>query len=167
MVWAHDPDNRGALVWKENLANGPVSDNGQITWGGAADQQSVYFGLHSGGVMALRLTDGAHRWFAPLTPKETMKDHVGQNGPVSAIPGVVFSGGWDGVLRAISAEDGSVLWEYNTVQNYDTVNHVTAKGGSMGATGPVIAGGMVFVGSGFIGVQNGIPGNVVLAFSAK
>ena len=167
IVWAHDPEKSGALVWKQDVTNGPASDNGQITWGGAADDQNAYFGLHSGGIVALHLADGMKRWFAPLPPSESMKEHVGQNGPVSAIPGVVFSGGWDGVLRAISAEDGSVLWEYNTVKDYDAVNHVATKGGSIGATGPVVAGGMVFVGSGFIGVQNGVPGNALLAFTAE
>jgi hypothetical protein len=44
---------------------------------------------------------------------------------------------------------------------------VNAKGGSMGGPGPTVAGGMLFVGSGFPGVQNGIPGNVLLAFSAQ
>jgi len=37
----------------------------------------------------------------------------------------------------------------------------------MGAAGPTVAGGMLFVGSGYIGVQRGMPGNVLLAFSVK
>ena len=43
-------------------------------------------------------------------------------------------------------------------------NEQAAKGGSMGAAGPVIAGRMLFVPSGYVGVRNGIPGNVLLAF---
>ena len=58
-----------------------------------------------------------------------------------------------------------MIWEYNTVQEYKTVNGVAAKGGSMGAAGPVVAGGTLFVPSGYIGVKNGMPGNVLLAFS--
>jgi hypothetical protein len=42
-----------------------------------------------------------------------------------------------------------------------------ARGGSMGAPGPTVAGGMVFVGSGYIGVRNGTPGNVLLAFGVE
>jgi polyvinyl alcohol dehydrogenase (cytochrome) len=79
---------------------------------------------------------------------------------------VVFSGGWDGVVRALSATDGKVIWEYNTVQDIKTVNGVAAKGGSMGAPGPVVAGGMLFVPSGYVGVKNGLAGNVLLVFSA-
>ena len=46
---------------------------------------------------------------------------------------------------------------------FETVNRVTAKGGSISAPGPTIAGGMVFVGSGYA-VLGGTPGNVLLAF---
>ena len=35
----------------------------------------------------------------------------------------------------------------------------------MGAPGPTLAGGMLFVTSGYIGVGNGMPGNVLLAFA--
>jgi polyvinyl alcohol dehydrogenase (cytochrome) len=71
------------------------------------------------------------------------------------------------MLRAFSAEDGHLLWEYNTVREYPTVNGVAAKRGSMGAPGPTVAGGMLFVGSRYIGVIGGMPGNVVLAFSPE
>jgi polyvinyl alcohol dehydrogenase (cytochrome) len=79
----------------------------------------------------------------------------------------VFSGGWDGRLRAVAAGNGSVIWEYNTVHDYTTVNGVPGKGGSMGAPGPTVVGGMLYVGSGYVGVGNGLPGNVLLAFSAE
>jgi hypothetical protein len=46
-----------------------------------------------------------------------------------------------------------------------TVNGVAGKGGSLGAPGPVVVDGMLFVGSGYIGTGNGMPGNVLLAFS--
>jgi hypothetical protein len=48
-----------------------------------------------------------------------------------------------------------------------TVNGVAAKGGSMGAAGPVVAGGLLFVPSGYVGVRQGIPGNVLLALSVQ
>ena len=103
----------------------------------------------------------------PSQPAPEMAEHTGQDGPLSAIPGVVFSGGWDGVLRALSASDGHVIWEYNTVQDYQTVNGVAGKGGSMGAPGPVVVGRMLYTPSGYIGVKNGMPGNVLLAFAAE
>ena len=73
----------------------------------------------------------------------------------------------EGVLRALSTEGGHIIWEYNTVRDFETVNGLPARGGSMGAPGPTVAGSMLFVGSGYIGVKNGLPGNVLLAFSAE
>ena len=164
-VWAHDPDKKGAVVWKTPLVANTTEFGGKIIWGGAADDQNAYFGLGTGGIAAVQLRDGEKQWFTALKPAEAVATHTGQDGPLAAIPGAVFSGGWDGVLRALSSKDGKVMWEYNTVHDYETVNGVTGKGGSMGAPGPVIAGGMVFVPSGYVGVKNGIPGNVLLAFA--
>lgn len=50
---------------------------------------------------------------------------------------------------------------------FQTVNGVAAKGGSICAGGPSIANGMVFTGSGYVGFQNGVPGNVLLAFAPQ
>jgi len=71
------------------------------------------------------------------------------------------------VVRALSAADGRVVWEFDTVRDFKTVNGVAAKGGSMGAAGPVVAAGTLFVPSGYLGVKNGLPGNVLLAFSVQ
>ncbi len=71
------------------------------------------------------------------------------------------------MLRALSTSGGRVMWEYNMVQEYKTVNGVAAKGGSMGAAGPTLAGGMLFAGSGYPGVAAGMPGNVLLAFAVE
>jgi polyvinyl alcohol dehydrogenase (cytochrome) len=166
-VWAHDPDNKGAVLWRTALVANTTEFGGKIVWGGAADDQNAYFGLGPGGIGAVQLRDGERKWFTELKPSPAMAAHPGQEGPLTAIPGAVLSGGWDGVLRALSAADGHVIWEYNTVQDFKTVNGVAAKGGSMGAAGPVIVGGTLFVPSGYIGVRNGMPGNVLLAFSAE
>jgi polyvinyl alcohol dehydrogenase (cytochrome) len=163
-VWAHDPDNKGAVLWKTPLVGNTKEFGGKIVWGGAADEQYAYFGLGPGGIGAVRLSDGEKKWFKALTPAAALSTHPGQDGPLTATPGLVFSGGWDGVLRALSASDGNVVWEFNTVRDFETVNGVVAKGGSMGAAGAVVAGKMLFVPSGYVGVRNGMPGNVLLAF---
>jgi polyvinyl alcohol dehydrogenase (cytochrome) len=166
-VWAYDPDQKGTVVWKTALTSSTTEFGGKIVWGGAADDQAAFFGLGTGGIAAVQLREGERKWFTPLEPAPAMARHGGQDGPLTAISGVVFSGGWDGVLRALSAGDGHVIWEYNTAHDFDTVNGVPAKGGSMGAAGPVVAGGTLFTGSGYIGVKNGMPGNVLLAFSVQ
>jgi polyvinyl alcohol dehydrogenase (cytochrome) len=168
IVYARDPDRKGAVVWQNEIARKMMGGGGEIVFGGAADSQNAYFPLHSGGMVALRLSDGLEQWFAPMEPPAddpVMARHKGETGASTVIPGVVFSAGLDGMVRALSANDGRPLWEYNTFREFETVNGVKARGGSMGAPGPTLAGGMVFVPSGYIGFQNGVPGNVLLAFA--
>jgi polyvinyl alcohol dehydrogenase (cytochrome) len=163
MVWGHDPDREGTVVWKAQLVQKLAL--GMITFGGAADDQKAYFGLRTGGVAAVALDTGEKKWFTPVAPPPG-PGPKGETAAITAMPGAVFSGGWDGVLRAFSTEDGHLLWEYNTIRDYDTVNHVAAKGGSMAAPGPTVAGGMLFVGSGYV-FGAGAPGNALLAFSVQ
>jgi len=163
MVWGHDPDREGTVVWKAQLVKKLAL--GMITFGGAADDQNAYFGLRTGGVAAVRMDTGEQKWFTPIAPTPG-PGPKGETAAITAIPGAIFSGGWDGVLRAFSTEDGHLLWEYNTIRDYDTVNHVPAKGGSMAAPGPTVAGGMVFVGSGYV-FTSGTPGNALLVFAAQ
>ena len=166
-VWGHDPDRKGAVVWRTALVNNTTEFGGKIVWGGAADEQAAYFGLGPGGIAAVQLRDGERKWFQTFQPAPAVAQHAGHEGALSAIPGVVFSGGWDGVLRALAAADGKLLWEYNTVRDFQTVNGVAGKGGSLSVSGPTVAGGMLFAGSGYVGVRNGMPGNVLLAFSLE
>jgi polyvinyl alcohol dehydrogenase (cytochrome) len=87
----------------------------------------------------------------------------------SAMPGVVFSGTMDGWLRAYDAATGKILWADSTTdRTYDTVNQVKGQpGGSLDGLGAAIAGGRVFVMSGFNGAANtgGNGTNVLLAYS--
>ena len=153
------------MVWKTAVFSTPPKVQGQIVWGGTADNRNAYFGLNSGGVVALSLTNGERDWFAQIEPAEGR--HGGHDAAISAMPGVIFSGGWDGVLRALSTKDGKILWNFDMVQEFKTVNGVPGKGGSMGSSGPTVAGGMVFAGAGYPGVQDGFNGNVLLAFGVE
>jgi polyvinyl alcohol dehydrogenase (cytochrome) len=82
------------------------------------------------------------------------------------IAGAVFSGSLDGHIRAYSTIDGKLLWDMDTEKNFATVNGAPAKGGSLDGAGPVIAGGMVLVNSGYPRF-GGEPGNVLLAFGLE
>ena len=84
----------------------------------------------------------------------------------TAIPGVVFSGAMDGHLRAYSTEEGKLLWDFDTIRNYETVNGVHASGGALNGPGAVVVGGMLFVNSGY-GRNGGLAGNVLLAFASE
>jgi polyvinyl alcohol dehydrogenase (cytochrome) len=158
-----DPDQHGKLVWRTKLwSDTPPPTRGLIVFGGAADGHRVYYPLQKpgGGLVALDIKDGAVAWTA-----DVKTDQRGQAAPASAIPGVIFTGGWDGILRAVN-DDGKVIWTYDTHRDYDTVNKTPANGGSLGTSGPAIVDGMLYVSSGYIGTSDGFPGNVLLAFAA-
>jgi polyvinyl alcohol dehydrogenase (cytochrome) len=116
-------------------------------------------------MFALSLATGKQVWYTPPgSCGDRKRCSPAQSAAVTAIPGVAFSGSVDGHLRGYSTSDGSVLWDFNTIAPYKTVNGVEARGGSMDGPGPVIAGGMLFVNSGYA-AGGGMPGNVLLAFS--
>jgi polyvinyl alcohol dehydrogenase (cytochrome) len=116
-------------------------------------------------MFAMSLESGRRVWEtpAPRTCKTRDRCSPAQSAAVSAIPGVVFSGAIDGHLRAYSTTDGSIIWDVDTAQTYETTNGVTARGGSLNVAGPAISGGTIIINSGY--VQNGMPGNALLAFT--
>jgi len=63
----------------------------------------------------------------------------------------------------LPAAAGRLLWDFDTVWSYETVNGVPATGGSLDGPGPVVVAGRVFVSSGYPRF-GGTPGNVLLAF---
>ena len=67
------------------------------------------------------------------------------------------------VLRAVRS-DGQQIWSFDTKRSFTTVNGVVAHGGSLGSAGPTVAARRVLVTFGYIGMQGGAGGNVLLAF---
>jgi polyvinyl alcohol dehydrogenase (cytochrome) len=192
VVHALDPDRNGALLWRTTVGVG--GKLGGVQWGSAVDEQHVYVAVSDvriaavapgtpggqqtpwgvtlrvdpdagGGLLALKLATGEVAWKTP---------HPGCNGvpgcspaqsaAVTAIPGVVFSGGLDGHLRAYAASSGRIIWDVDTKGPHATVNGMPAQGGSLDGPGAVVVDGMLYVNSGYA-VFGGTPGNVLLAFS--
>jgi polyvinyl alcohol dehydrogenase (cytochrome) len=169
-VFGVDPDNKGALVFRVNVGGAPVGatrgGRGSIVWGGAADDQRVYYGAGGAGLVALNPANGDRAW-AFTAPAPAGGRGTALGAAPTVIPGVVFQGGSDGRLFAVSAADGKLLWEFNTAQPFDTVNKVTARGGAIASSGAVVVGGMVYVGSGY-GISSAAQGgNVLLAFGVE
>jgi polyvinyl alcohol dehydrogenase (cytochrome) len=173
VVYGLDPDRNGKVAWQTRVGEGgPL---GGIEWGGAADDSTAYFAVSDldfqrpeagGGLHALHLETGEKAWSVPpIKPACLGKPGCSraQSGPVTVIPGAVFSGSMDGHLRAFATPDGHLLWDFDTLQEFETVNGVKAHGGSLNATGAVVAGGMLLVNSGY--GRLGLAGNVLLAFS--
>ena len=179
-VFALDPDRKGAVLWSVSLSETTAPNNGQIAFGGAADSKMAYLALEDGTFAALDLAAGKRAWVtrlesldnlgAPTSNGENRTKaglRFGQSAAVTGVPGAVFTGGWDGILRALSTDDGKLLWQFNTAQDFKTVNGVAAKGGSMGGPGVTVANGMLYVPSGYANVGGGMPGNVLLAFAVQ
>ncbi len=162
-----DPDREGAVVWRYRVGAG--SALGGIEWGFAVDAEKAYFANSDyltpapGGLAAVRLRTGELVWYADPHDPVCAGCSPALLAAVTAIPGVIFSGAWDGLLRAYDTEDGAVLWEFDTNGEYDTVNGVPGRGGSLSGPGPVVVDGMVYVNSGYAAF-GGRPGNVLLAF---
>jgi polyvinyl alcohol dehydrogenase (cytochrome) len=192
VVHAVDPDHDGKTVWDTRIGQGgyeggiefgmatdgkllyaPLSDfRFKVAMSGEAGARATIMGVPTtldptsgGGVFALDLATGKVVWHAP--PSDCHGDtscSPAQTAAPSVIPGVVFSGSIDGHMRAYSAVDGKVVWDFDTKKPYQTVNGVTGNGGSIDGPGPVIVDGILYTNSGY-GYVGEATGNVLLAFS--
>jgi polyvinyl alcohol dehydrogenase (cytochrome) len=116
-------------------------------------------------MFAFNLQTGHRAWYTPPPGcGDRLRCSPAQSAAVTSIPGVVFSGSVDGHLRGYSTTDGRILFDFDSVRTYKTVNDVPASGGSFDGPGPAIAGGMMFVSSGYARA-GGMAGNVLLALS--
>src|SRR6202008_516205 len=104
-VFGVDPDNNGALLFRVNVGGAPVGANrggrGSIVWGGAADNEHIYYGSGGNGLTALRPANGEQVWVfnAPASAGAARGSALGAAPTV--IPGVVFEGALDGKLYAV------------------------------------------------------------------
>ena len=194
VVTAVDPDNAGAILWQTRVGHGgalggvqwgPAADNTKIyvavsdtslhiVPSGTTGSQTIpsnpkiawlLDGNRGGGLHALKLDTGEEVWTTPHPGcGETPGCGRAQSAAVTAIPGVVFSGGIDGHLRAYSADDGHIVWDVDTKGEHRTVNSVAARGGAIDGPGVVVVGGTLYAMSGY-GTWGGAPGNVLLAYT--
>lgn len=179
LVYALDPAREGALLWTRRVGSGGTM--GGVHWGMSSDGQRLYVGVSDQptnnrftegppqpGVHALDPITGEILWRNVLQNRcESGLRFLcwpGVSAAVSSSPGVVYAGSLDGTLRALDAKSGDTLWEHNTRRDYDTVGGARGKGGAIEADGPVIAGGRLYVTSGY-DKWGEFPGNVLLVFA--
>lgn len=170
-----DPDRQGQVIWDHELGSGGFDEG--VIWGSASDGQKMYVALDTvagnpsrqgGGLFALDLSSGKTLWSTPTPACGDRKPCVpALIAAVSAMPGVVFAGSVDGFMRAYSSTNGSILWSFDTMRDFTTVNGVPAKGGSISGGGAAIAEGMMFTNSGYSHHGGVAPGNVLLAFAIE
>jgi polyvinyl alcohol dehydrogenase (cytochrome) len=185
MVFALDPDADGAVLWSTRVGKGGAL--GGIHWGMAADDRHAYATVSdrdavivdvapdhdpSPGLYALDLTTGEVTWSAPA-PTDTCARrpvcYAAYSAAPTVIDGAVFTGGLDGRMRAYASTDGRLLWEVDTVREFaasETASGLPGRGGAIDGPGPVVAGGRVFVNSGY-GTFTQMPGNMLLVYALR
>jgi polyvinyl alcohol dehydrogenase (cytochrome) len=148
--YALDPQD-GSLVWKTEV--GPGGKLGGIEFGNATDGERVYVAISAfpkqGSVAALDGATGRILWQTPCP------DGGSNFGPITVTGTgankLVFAGSNRNFIRAYDANDGKVLWEYDT-------------GGAVGG-GPTVVEGVLYVGSGYQFLRVGKKNNKLFAFS--
>jgi polyvinyl alcohol dehydrogenase (cytochrome) len=167
----------GEIVWQQQVGvPQPNGGWGGVQWGSSFDGRRLYVATWQadpGTLFALDPADGHILWRTPnpadgcstggavAFPNECNLSHISA---VTTTPGLVYEGSADGKMRIYRANDGQVVWEYDTIREYVGVNGATASGGSVsGNGGAVVANGMLYVQSGYYSFY-GIPGRVLLAF---
>lgn len=181
-VMALNPDT-GEVLWKTQVGRGGVQ--GGIHFGMAAEGARAYIPINDmiypedavrygserpprPGLYALDVATGDILWSSPAADVCGDLDNCdpGISHAITAVPGAVVAGYLDGRLRVHDARDGAVVWELNTLQEFDTVSGVSAKGGSFSGGGGLVADGMIYVNSGY-GLYGHMPGNVLLALGPR
>jgi polyvinyl alcohol dehydrogenase (cytochrome) len=178
-VYGLDPDAEGKVLWQERIGRGGIQ--GGVHFGMALAGSTLFVPIadmadgHDGrsydmaprpGLNALDARTGKTLWStpAPQTCKGAKFCDPGISAPLTAIPGIVFAGHMDGMLRAYDAATGKVVWEYDSNTSVPTVSGATAHGGSFGGAGAAVRDRYLVINSGY-GLYFHMPGNVLLVFS--
>jgi polyvinyl alcohol dehydrogenase (cytochrome) len=164
-IFALDPDHEGKVLWRTPLF-GHGGGSGGVHFGTTTDGQTVIAPLNDPGpasqgarpgIIAVDIARGKLLWRDDATREAVCNVASGRCPPgysaaATTIPGVLFAAATDGHMRAFNLKDGKLLWDYDTATPVDTVNGLKqAWGGGVDTGGPTIAGGMVFVASGYTG----------------
>ncbi len=181
-VWALQPEG-GDVVWQRKLGRGGML--GGVHFGMAATQGTLvvpindedvqlstsatgsrWNGEQRPGVYALDVASGEPLWSWPAQDvcdgRPLCKS--GHSAPATVTDELVITGSLDGHIRIHDLRDGKLLWQHDTVRDYQTPGGGVARGGAMaGGAGAVLQDGMLLMNSGYMLVHH-MPGNVLLAF---
>jgi polyvinyl alcohol dehydrogenase (cytochrome) len=183
-LWAIDPDDKGKVLWRQTFGQG--TSLGGIHWGLAVDDQRVFAPINDPfpaadgfvphpGMNAVDIDTGKVAWRKPVTPdcangRDQRYALCNEKYGLSAAPLVVdksvIAGAIDGRIYIYDAASGEIVWQYDALRDFDTVNGIPGKGGGIDSHSVAAGDGMVFIGAGYGGFRQP-PGNVLLAFRPK
>jgi polyvinyl alcohol dehydrogenase (cytochrome) len=177
-LWALNPET-GALVWNQRVGEGTAL--GGNHWGIATDSERAFMTINDPGGMngnsrpglySYFVGTGEPSWFYEAQPEcndqrserlRRCESLYGFSATPLSVDGAVITGGLDGRLFVFNSGSGELIFQFDTVKDYETVNGVEGYGGSIDSHSIAAGSGMVFVGSGY-GQFRQVPGNVLLAF---
>ena len=178
-VWALNPDT-GALIWNQRIGTGTAL--GGNHWGITSDGNRVFLPINDPGtargtyvprpgMYSFYVATGETGWFREEMPDcanrserlRSCETRYGHSVMPLLVDGALITATVDGRLFVMDSESGDVLFEYDTVQDYDTANGVPGFGGSIDAHGIAAGAGYLFVNSGY-GRVGGTSGNTLMAF---
>ena len=177
-LWALNPET-GALVWNQRVGEGTAL--GGNHWGIATDSERAFMTINDPGGMngnsrpglySYFVGTGEPSWFYEAEPEcndqrserlRRCESLYGFSATPLSVDGAVITGGLDGRLFVFNSGSGELIFQFDTVKDYETVNGVEGYGGSIDSHSIAAGSGMVFVGSGY-GQFRQVPGNVLLAF---
>ncbi|MCW8196276.1 PQQ-binding-like beta-propeller repeat protein [Proteobacteria bacterium 005FR1] len=185
-VWALDPNNEGKVIWNKRFGQGTAL--GGVHWGMAIDGERVFAPISDpileingkgwkpeAGMNAVDITTGEVLWRTPVEPDcangrkeryEFCDTRYGLSATPLAIDQSVVAASVDGKLYVFDGKTGEIVWQYDTLRDFDTLNGVKGKGGSIDSHSIFAGNGMLFVNSGY-GRFSQPDGNVLLAFRPK
>lgn len=181
-VWALDPDD-GSLLWNRRFGEG--TPLGGVHWGLATDGRRVFAPISDPvthkearpepGMNALDIATGEVVWRQSVSADcsagrrdrfAACDTRYGLSAVPLVVDGSVIAGSVDGRLYVFDAATGEVVFHFDTLRDFETVNGVPGKGGAIDAHSIAAGAGMIFVGSGY-GRFGQPPGNVLLAFRPR
>ena len=155
--YALDPDKEGAVVWQYQAGQGGVL--GGMEWGSARRRRQRLFcglGHHRG-----RTPADCTRCCSPRASAAGRRRRRRSCGSGPRLQRRAVGGAHRDSRRACfrapstarcaptRRRTATVLWEFDSNREFETVNGVPAKGASMIGPGPAVAGGMLYVNSGY------------------
>lgn len=185
-LWGIDPDAQGKVLWRQTFGQGTAL--GGIHWGIAIDGERVFAPISDPqfdsadtsfvpepGMNAVDIDSGKVLWRKAVTAdcangRDKRYALCATRYGLSAAPLVVdqsvIAGSIDGRIYIYDAKTGDVVWQYDTLRDFETLNGIAAKGGAIDSHSIFAGDGMIFIGSGYGGFSQP-PGNVLLAFRPK
>ena len=176
----------GKLLWRQRFGTG--SALGGIHWGIAIDGEYRVFApindphfaevkdyVPEPGMNAVDIDTGKVLWRKHVTAdcsngRAQRFNLCGEKYGLSAAPLVVdksvIAGALDGRIYIFDAASGDIVWQFDTLRDFPTLNGVKGQGGGIDSHSVFAGSGMVFVASGYGGFRQP-PGNVLLAFRPK